>query len=115
MNQHTVVLGAQGGRVGSSTPHLIRLNRGYSESRQGYDKRRRRFPLDELGKLYKQIVQSDPCSGCGRVGSDTAADHIVPLGSGGMNVWENLTGLCRPCNASKKNKPLLLWLAERRP
>lgn len=113
MSQHVVVI-SQGGRVGSSTPHLTRLTKGYARSRQGYDRRRRRFPLDELGKLYKQIVQRDACSGCGRVGEDTAADHIVPLEHGGENVWENLTGLCRPCNASKKNKPLLLWLAERR-
>lgn len=114
MSQHVVVLGPGGRRVGSSTPHLTRLTRGYARSRQDYDRRRRRFPLDELGKLYKQVVQRDPCAGCGRVGADTAADHIVALELGGENVWENLTALCRRCNASKKNKPLLLWLAERR-
>lgn len=114
MTQGTVIIGARG-RVEHSTPHLTRLTKGYAASRQSYDRRRRRDPLDALGKLYKQIVQADPCAGCGRVGADTAADHITPLELGGVNAWENLAGLCRACNASKKNKPLLLWLAERRP
>lgn len=116
MSQGVVVLGGNGGRVGQTTPHVTRLTRGYAKSRQDYDRRRRRFPLDEFGRLYKVIVQADLCSGCGEPpGAEAhAADHIVPLEAGGENVWENLTGLCRRCNASKKDKPLLLWLAERR-
>lgn len=116
MSQGVVVLGAGGGRMGSSPPSLTRITRGYAKSRQDYDRRRRRFPLDEIGKLYKAIVQADLCSGCGEPpGAEAhAADHIVPLEVGGENVWDNLTALCRRCNASKKNTPLLLWLAERR-
>jgi 5-methylcytosine-specific restriction endonuclease McrA len=116
MSQTVVVLGG-GANVGRTTADLTRLTRGYARSRRDYDRRRRRFPLDELGKLYKQIVQADPCStpGCDApAGRDMAADHIVPLGLGGHNVWENLTALCRRCNASKKNESLLTWLAERR-
>ncbi len=116
MSQHVVVIGG-GGRVSQTTPHQAKLTRGYARSRQDYDKRRRRFPLDAFGKLYKQIVQDDPCSGCGYLpfpaDERNAADHIVALELGGANEWQNLTGLCRACNASKKNKSLLLWLAER--
>lgn len=95
-----------------STRH--RVTKGYARSRQAYDRRRRRHPLDAIGKQYKEILQSDPCSNCGHVpqpgGELNAADHVVPLAAGGDNVWDNLTSLCRPCNASKKGEGLLLWL-----
>lgn len=42
-----------------------------------------------------------------------AADHIDPLGRGGVNEWANLTAACRACNAAKKNKTLLTYLLER--
>jgi len=42
-----------------------------------------------------------------------AADHIVSLEDGGDNVWENLTAACRPCNASKRNRKLLVWMLDR--
>jgi 5-methylcytosine-specific restriction endonuclease McrA len=40
-------------------------------------------------------------------------DHIVPLAAGGEHVPENLAVACRPCNASKKDRALLLFLLER--
>jgi 5-methylcytosine-specific restriction endonuclease McrA len=92
-----------------------RINqRGYSAGRRAYDRRRRRFPLDGDGKAYKQIVQADPCAYCGTPpAEDMAADHIVGMNDDGENVWDNLTAACRPCNASKRDQPLLLWLATR--
>ncbi len=102
------------GRVGASHPSLTRIVKGYAASRKAYDRRRRSNPLDVYGKMYKAILGADPCSGCGArpEGEATAADHITSLNNGGENVWENLTGLCRPCNASKRDKPLLRWLLE---
>ena len=40
-------------------------------------------------------------------------DHIEPLAAGGKHVPENLVAACRSCNASKKERPLLLFLLER--
>lgn len=113
MSQTVAVLGA-GSRVAQRSPDLTRLTRGYARSRVDYDRRRRRFELSPESKDYKAIVQHDPCSTPGCEGGQMAADHIVPLELGGEHSWENFTGLCRACNASKKNKPLLHWLAERK-
>lgn len=46
---------------------------------------------------------------CGQM----AADHIVSLDDGGENRASNLTAAGRPCNAAKKARKLLLFLAER--
>lgn len=78
-----------------------------------YDKRRRRSPLDAEGKQFKAIVLKDPCSLCMSFCDQMAADHIVPLAMGGLNVWDNLTAAGRGCNAAKKSKPLLHYLLER--
>jgi 5-methylcytosine-specific restriction endonuclease McrA len=88
-------------------------DRGYAASRRAYDRRRRSAPLDDDGRQYKRLVQRDPCSYC-RSGDcgQVAADHIVALGKGGMNRWDNLTAAGRACNAAKKDKDLLLFLLE---
>lgn len=41
-------------------------------------------------------------------------DHVVPFKAGGPNVLENIVTSCRFCNDSKKDKPLLIWMAARR-
>jgi 5-methylcytosine-specific restriction endonuclease McrA len=108
------VIVSEGGIV--STSPLVnrhRQLRGYASSRQAYDRRRRSTPLDALGVIFRDVVRRDPCSGCGArppAHETNAADHIDPLEHGGLNVWENLTSLCRRCNASKKNTRLLAWL-----
>lgn len=119
MTVHAAIVG-QGGRVQRTVKTERRDLRGYATSRQDYDRRRRRTPLDHAGRAYRGIVQHDVCStpGCGHralPGRElNAADHIVPLQNGGRNVWENLTSLCRPCNASKKNRDLLTFLLDRK-
>jgi 5-methylcytosine-specific restriction endonuclease McrA len=88
--------------------------RKLSAGRRAYDQRRRARKLDADGKAYAQLLAADPCSYCDAPpGPDMAADHIVGLDAGGENVAENLTAACRPCNASKRDQPLLLWLAAR--
>lgn len=53
------------------------------------------------------------CSYCNERGP-LALDHIEPLSKGGSNDAGNAAAVCRSCNSSKSNKPLLLWLAHRR-
>ena len=31
-------------------------------------------------------------------------DHVMPRSRGGMNVWENVTAACRPCNLRKRDR-----------
>ena len=89
--------------------------RGYSAGRQAYDRRRRRQPLDAEGRLWRALVQRDPCSYC-LAPPLSDADHIVPLSSaeGGvnLNVWDNLGGVCPRCNRSKGNKPMLIFMLD---
>jgi 5-methylcytosine-specific restriction endonuclease McrA len=109
--------GAYRGRIHTraATPVARRLAR----SRREYDARRRRLPLhpqdrDEL-RAYARLVRADPCSYCMGYCGQMAADHIVPLDAGGENRASNLTAAGRPCNAAKKGKSLLLFLATRSP
>lgn len=106
MGTHTVVAGRR-----HTSPTKLRTVRGYSAGRQAYDRRRRRSPLDRLGRQFKEIVQCDPCALCGR-GGPVDADHIVPLEQGGLNRWDNLGGVCHACNASKGNRKLLLVMLD---
>lgn len=58
------------------------------------------------------VIRGDPCTYCGSR-ADVTVDHIVPLAAGGEHMPENLAAACRPCNASKKDRGLLLCLLER--
>ena len=42
------------------------------------------------------------------------ADHVIPLSRGGSNGIENIAVSCGPCNSSKNNTPLDVWLKRRR-
>jgi hypothetical protein len=44
------------------------------------------------------------CLACGRDDVPLTRDHIVPLTKGGALTLSNVQPLCRPCNASKKQK-----------
>lgn len=91
--------------------------KGYSASRQAYDKRRRQTRKTPEDRAYMRIVRADVCSYCmGRCGQ-MAYDHIVPLNADtpGEDHWTNYTGAGRPCNAAKRDTPLLLFLLSRRP
>ena len=103
---------------GVSTSHTsetrYRQTRGYAASRQAYDKRRRQTKRCAQTLAFMVLLRGDICSRCGHKpepGEERlAVDHIVPLEHGGRDHWTNMTALCRPCNASKKARPLLRWL-----
>ena len=40
-------------------------------------------------------------------------DHIEPLAKGGAHDVDNIAAVCGPCNSSKRDTPLLVWLASR--
>lgn len=58
---------------------------------------------------WVSILLGDPCSYCGNPMEEV--DHITPVASGGDGEWSNLAAACQRCNRSKKNHPLLLWIA----
>jgi len=45
------------------------------------------------------------------LGRADTVDHVSPLARGGSNGPENLVPACMRCNASKRDRPLLAWLA----
>lgn len=92
----------------------FRAAKGISANRSAYDARRRRVSHDTETRQYVRLVRNDPCAICGhlaRAGEErNAIDHIQSLRDHGQDDWTNMTCLCRRCNASKKDRPLLLWM-----
>lgn len=41
------------------------------------------------------------------------SQFIQPLSSGGAHDVDNLTACCKTCNRSKRDLPLLVWMAQR--
>lgn len=80
-------------------------------ARQGAARRRARRG-DPDSALYTQILKQDPCTYCGHRAGEL--DHIEPVIRDGLDHWTNLTAACRPCNAGKAARPLLVFLAERK-
>ena len=85
--------------------------------------RRRALKLSAPGKPYTAREfralcdeSSWQCAYCAAVLDivTVQADHIVPLSSGGSNGIENIAVSCGPCNRSKHNIPLDIWLERRR-
>ena len=54
----------------------------------------------------KNIIFRDNhiCQYCGISKIPLTVDHIIPKGSGGADLWENLVTACKPCNQKKGNK-----------
>lgn len=54
-------------------------------------------------KIRNTYIHTHPlCEECLRQGKTTFATevhHIVPLGHGGTNDWDNLMSLCKPCHS----------------
>lgn len=46
--------------------------------------------------------------------SSLRLDHVVPLADGGTNSALNLVPACDACNSEKSDKPLLVFLLDRR-
>lgn len=53
------------------------------------------------------------CPYCTQRVSRLSMDHVVPLAGGGAHDIENVVAACGPCNKSKRDVPLLVWLAQR--
>jgi hypothetical protein len=60
---------------------------------------------------YEHSLRRDPCSYCGEIGGE--ADHIQASVKGGPDHWTNRAGVCRSCNAAKKDRDLLQFLLMR--
>jgi 5-methylcytosine-specific restriction endonuclease McrA len=62
------------------------------------------FILDkDLNRLY-----NDQCYNCGS-NKNQSIDHRIPISRNGEHGIGNLMTLCRPCNASKKDKTIMEW------
>lgn len=65
---------------------------------------------------WKRMLRFDVCTYCDRPFSGTV-DHIVPSARArpedDAHTWINYTAACEDCNGSKKDTPMLLWLARR--
>lgn len=55
------------------------------------------------------------CSYCLIASDELERDHIVPFSKGGGEEPDNLTPICRSCNARKRDKSLLQFLGEEAP
>lgn len=104
--------------------HAANPEKQAARSRAHYERHRqrriegaRRWDLQQLGVWtaegdeYARLIEGDPCAYCG--GPADTLDHIVPTSQGGMHDALNITRACRSCNASKNDRPLLIFLAER--
>lgn len=78
--------------------------------RRADNHRRRRAAFDPEGIAYIEILLHDTCSYCN--GPAGEIDHIDATG---QNTADNITAACRSCNASKNNRSLLVWMAQRVP
>jgi 5-methylcytosine-specific restriction endonuclease McrA len=57
----------------------------------------------DLNRLY-----SDKCYNCDST-ENQSIDHRIPISRNGEHGIGNLMTLCRPCNASKKDKTIMEW------
>lgn len=92
-------------RVRARRRKAAKSPKGALANRLAAHKRRGAVPDRE----YAEIILRDPCSLCGA--RPVEIDHIDPVSVGGSGSWENLTALCRSCNASKNGSRLVLHLA----
>lgn len=58
--------------------------------------------------LRARVLERDRfrCRRCGATSDEArlVIDHIVPVAQGGLNEFQNLQALCRPCNAGKRDR-----------
>lgn len=62
----------------------------------------------DLAEAYQGIIKNDPCVYCGE--EAVTVDHIRPINSAGVDLWENLAPACSRCNSQKNDKELLIYL-----
>ena len=99
--------------------NVLHINRDSRERRpeaarrakRRYKARVRGVPYTSEAETLLPLLRQDPCAYCG--GRSEHIDHITPVSRGGDGDWPNLTAACGPCNQSKGQRSLLLFLAER--
>lgn len=71
-----------------------------------------RPPAHEWREIRTRIFARDDytCSYCGSRDVALECDHVHPVALGGGHDDGNLTTACRPCNRSKRAKPLSEWM-----
>ena len=77
-------------------------------------KRLERYQRPEFD--WNRIIRMDPCCYCGRrfPWMKMTAEHVQPMGAGGLNVPENKVGACQNCNKRRGMIPLLTFFVRRR-
>ena len=65
-----------------------------------------RVPFREIALTRKNILQRDgnSCQYCGYQGDKLSIDHVIPRSRGGLDIWENVTTACFPCNVRKGDR-----------
>jgi 5-methylcytosine-specific restriction endonuclease McrA len=56
----------------------------------------------EISEKDLRRIMSAPCAHCGAPSDQL--DHIIPLARGGSHSVGNLQGLCKSCNAGKRDR-----------
>jgi HNH endonuclease len=90
----------------SRTDHMIRarLFKGLQTGRMSIAS----LYEDERAKLLTQ----PQCAYCDST-EHLSADHLIPRSKGGPDDGMNLVIACRPCNSSKRDTDMLIWLERR--
>ena len=65
-----------------------------------------------LVREWCEIVSRDPCSYAREPRPSEHVDHIVPLVSGGIHAWDNLTGASAKQNHQKHTRSLLFHMLD---
>ena len=61
----------------------------------------------------REIPFNNLCSYCGNTNA-SGLDHVVPITLGGTHTLDNVVPCCFICNASKNNRPLVVFLMSSR-
>lgn len=66
-------------------------------------------------RLRRAVFERDgyTCVYCGRIDRPLECDHVLAVANGGSHAIDNLTTSCRPCNRSKRDRPIAEWLGGR--
>jgi 5-methylcytosine-specific restriction endonuclease McrA len=68
------------------------------------------FGITARQEMQLKEEYSNLCVYCGKRYNELTIDHIVPISKGGEHDINNTVPACRSCNASKNDRPLLLWM-----
>ncbi len=90
-----------------NNPEKVRANNATKRAR------RRGAPGTGITAKQRQRIIAESlglCSYCNER-RPLAIDHIDPIAGGGAHDISNAAAVCKPCNTSKLDRPLVVWLA----